>query len=133
MRIGDAGFEEADPDSSALIITRLTCSLRGLVQEVLVVPDTLAARAYGVERATENFLCSFGLNETYRERLFSDDMRVSGTDVEGNARIAELRSHPFFMGTLFVPQCSSEAGEAHPLIVAFVKAAAAFRRSAPRK
>ena len=123
--MNDAGFEEADPDSSTLIITRLVCSLRGLEQEVLVTPDTIAAQAYGVERATEKFLCSFGLNEAYRERLFSDDLRVSGTDTEGNARIVELGSHPFFIGTLFVPQCSSEAGKPHPLIMAFVRATAA--------
>ena len=133
MGIGDAGFEEADPDSSALIITRLACSLRGLEQEVLVTPDTLAARAYGVERATEKFLCSFGLNEAYRERLFSADLRVSGTDVEGNARIVELGPHPFFVGTLFVPQCTSVEGEPHPLIVAFVEAASAFRGAKPPK
>jgi len=95
------------------------------------MPETLAAQAYGVERSTEKFLCSLGLNETYRERIFSDDLRVSGTDTEGNVRIAELASHPFFMGTLFVPQCSSRAGEPHPLMVAFVEAVAAFRKATP--
>jgi CTP synthase (UTP-ammonia lyase) len=121
----EAEFEENDPDAPALLITRLACSLRGVEQEVVIVPRTLAARAYGVERVTEKFSCRFGLNEAYRERLFAGDLQVAGTDAEGNVRIAELRSHPFFMGTLFVPQSSSQVGRPHPLIVAFVQAAAA--------
>jgi CTP synthase (UTP-ammonia lyase) len=108
------------------VITRLACSLRGLEQEVHIVPGTRAAEAYGVERVTEKFMCRFGVNEAYRERLFGDDLRVSGTDAEGNVRMAESQTHPFFMGTLFVPQMSSEAGRPHPLLVAFVQAATAF-------
>jgi CTP synthase (UTP-ammonia lyase) len=131
--IDGAGFEEGEPGASALIITRLACSLQGLEQEILIVPGTLAAQAYGVERAIEKFLCRFGPNEAYRERLFSGDLRVSGTDAEGNVRMAELVSHPFFVGTLFVPQCSSEPEGPHPLIVAFVRAAAAFHTRSRQK
>ena len=119
-------LEETDPDSPALVTTRLSGSLRGLDQEVRIVPGTRAAEAYGVDRTTEKFMCRFGVNEAYRERLFGDDLLVSGTDAEGNVRIAESRTHPFFMGTLFVPQMSSEAGRPHPLLVAFVQAAKTF-------
>jgi hypothetical protein len=129
------------------VITRLACSLRGLEQEVLIVPGTRAAEAYaagtqdpetdgagvggesgrdGAHRVTEKFMCRFGVNEAYRERLFGDDLIVSGTDDDGNVRIAESVTHPFFMGTLFVPQMSSQEGRPHPLMVAFVRAAAAF-------
>jgi CTP synthase (UTP-ammonia lyase) len=131
--MAEAEFEETDPNGPALIITRLAYSLLGLQQEVVLVPGTLAAEAYGVERATEQFLCRFGVNEAYREQLFSGDLRVAATDMEGNVRLAELVSHPFFMGTLFVPQCSSQVGEPHPLIVAFVEAAAAFGAAGNRK
>jgi CTP synthase (UTP-ammonia lyase) len=54
---------------------------------------------------------------------------IAGEDGEGNVRIVELRSHPFFVATLFVPQLSSEPGDPHPLIVAFLEAAAAFHAS----
>jgi CTP synthase (UTP-ammonia lyase) len=94
---------------------------------VLITPGTLAAEAYGTDRATEKFLCNYGLNDDYRDRIFSHGLRVAGTDLEGHARIAELTTHPFFMGTLFVPQLLSRPGKPHPLIVAFVRAAASFR------
>jgi CTP synthase (UTP-ammonia lyase) len=125
--IPEAQFEEGDPDSPTLVITKLSCSLRGQEQEVLLTPGTLAAEAYGIDRATEKFLCNYGLNNAYRDRIFREGLRVAGTDLEGSVRIAELSSHPFFMGTLFVPQLSSQSGKPHPLIVAFVKAATAFR------
>jgi CTP synthase (UTP-ammonia lyase) len=96
-------------------------------QEVLITPGTLAARAYGVDRVTEKFLCRFGLNEAYRDRVFGGDLKESGADAQGNVRMAELASHRFFMGTLFVPQMSSQPGRPHPLITAFVRAAAALK------
>ena len=89
----------------------------------------MAHEAYGREQSTEQFLCSFGLNDRYRDRLFGDDLVIAGEDGEGNVRIVELRSHPFFVATLFVPQLSSEPGEPHPLMVAFLEAATAFRTS----
>jgi CTP synthase (UTP-ammonia lyase) len=106
------------------VITRLSCSLRGLEQEVLITPGTMVARAYGRPRVMEKFLCSFGLNERYRATLLGHGLRASGEDCEGNLRIVELGSHPFFAATLFVPQLSSGPGAPHPLIVAFVKVAA---------
>jgi CTP synthase (UTP-ammonia lyase) len=36
-------------------------------------------------------------------------------------RILELDGHPFFMGTLFVPQASSTAEQPHPLVTGFLK------------
>ncbi len=121
--IAEADLEEVEPGAPDLVITRLACSLRGEEQEVHIVPGTHAAAAYGVERSVEKFTCRFGVNEAYRDRLFGGDLRVSGTDAEGNVRMAESATHPFFMGTLFMPQMSSEPGRPHPLITAFVKAA----------
>jgi CTP synthase (UTP-ammonia lyase) len=55
------------------------------------------------------------------------NLRTVGKDSGGNARIVELVSHPFFVATLFLPQLSSEPGNPHPVIVAFLKAAMAFQ------
>jgi CTP synthase (UTP-ammonia lyase) len=38
-------------------------------------------------------------------------------------RILELQGHPFFIGTLYVPQARSKSGDPHPLVTAFVAAA----------
>jgi CTP synthase (UTP-ammonia lyase) len=125
----DADHEESAPDAPTLVITRLVCSLRGTEQDVRVLPGTLASKAYGKDRSTEQFRCNYGLNERYLDVLFEGDLKVAGKDSEGNVRIVELQSHPFFVATLFVPQLSSEPGKPHPLVVAFVEAARAFRAS----
>jgi|WetSurMetagenome_2_1015567.scaffolds.fasta_scaffold54746_3 CTP synthase (UTP-ammonia lyase) len=125
----EADHEETAPDSPTLIVTRLACSLRGTDQEVLIEPDSLAGSAYGRASSTERFMCSYGVNDRYRDRLFSEGLVVSGTDHEGNIRIVERPGQPFWMATLFVPQLSSRPETPHPLLLAFVKAAAAFRES----
>ncbi len=132
MGMRDADHEESAPDAATLVITRLVCSLRGTEQEVHVLPDTIAFRAYGKDRSTEQFRCNYGLNERYLELLFGGDLKIAGEDAEGNVRIVELRSHPFFVATLFVPQLSSQPGRPHPLVVAFVEAARAWSDGARR-
>jgi CTP synthase (UTP-ammonia lyase) len=103
------------------------CSLAGVQQEVFVAPGTLAFKAYGKNQATEQFACNYGLNESHRLDIIRDNLGVVGKDSDGNARIIELSSHPFFMATLFLPQLSSKPGNPHPIIMAFLKAAVAFR------
>src|SRR5205814_317332 len=44
------------------------------------------------------------------------------------ARVIALPGHPFFIGTLFVPQARSTPERPHPLVTAFVAAAAATRK-----
>ena len=52
---------------------------------------------------------------------------MTGVDENGEVRVVELHTHPFFLATLFLPQLSSSPAAPHPLFVAFVEAAAAFR------
>jgi CTP synthase (UTP-ammonia lyase) len=52
-------------------------------------------------------------------------MRVTATDEEGGVRAVELAGHPFFVATLYQPERSAFGGRAHPLVRAFVRAAAA--------
>jgi CTP synthase (UTP-ammonia lyase) len=51
------------------------------------------------------------------------ELRVTGSDADGEVRVVELPKHPFYIGTLFVPQLRSRIGRPHPLITAFVRAA----------
>jgi CTP synthase (UTP-ammonia lyase) len=51
-------------------------------------------------------------------------MRVSGISEDGGARLVELPDHRFYLGTGFLPQLSSEENRPHPLIGAFLEAAA---------
>ena len=116
----DVGHAEFDSDSAEHIITPLSCSLRGLEGDISLVPDSLVGRVYGTSQATERFYCSFGLNPKYRQALLDSPLQIVGTDTEKQVRITELPSHPFYVGTLFVPQARALRGERHPLVDALI-------------
>jgi CTP synthase (UTP-ammonia lyase) len=123
MGLADAAHAETDPYASCLFVTPLTCSLVGMTMAVAIKPGSKAAAAYQTERSMEAYYCNFGLNPVYQERLECAGLQITGKDENGEARIVELSSHPFFMGTLFVPQAQSKPGTPHPLILAFCRAA----------
>ena len=52
------------------------------------------------------------------------NLKFTGFDTLAQARAFELLNHPFFIGTLFQPERSALENKEHPLIKAFVKAAA---------
>ena len=104
-------------------MTALACSLVGLEQPVTIRAGTLAARLYGAAQATEPFYCNYGLNPDYRGALERAGVRVSGTGPDGEVRIVELPSHPFFLATLFVPRPRTEAGGPHPIFAGLAAAA----------
>ena len=126
LGVPGAGHAEYSPDGDDLFITALSCSLAGRPFAVRLTPATKAARAYGTESAEERYYCNFGLNPKVIADLRSAGLVTSGTDADGEVRIVELSEHPFFVGTLFVPQVSSAPGRPHPLVVAFVVAAYAY-------
>ena len=128
LGLADADHAESNPYASRLVVTPLTCSLAGRRLEVHVRPGTLAHALCGPS-LTENYYCNFGLNPDYQEALDRSGLRIAGTsaadssgDTPAEVRILELYGHPFFMGTLFVPQASATAAWPHPLVTGFLKA-----------
>ncbi len=111
---------EYDPYASKLIVTRLACSLFGSEMNVHLSPSSLVARSYGKTEVRERYYCNFGVNTKFLPDLTRCGFQVVGTDADGDCRIMELESHPFFVGTLFVPQARSTAHLPHPLINAFL-------------
>ncbi len=124
MGIREASHAESDPYASCLFITPLSCSLVGKTMEVKVKPGSKAADIYKSARAIEKYYCNFGLNPAYREQLEDAGLEISGTDQGGEARIMELPRHPFFLGTLFVPQANSTRENPHPIVRGFLRVAA---------
>ena len=122
---GIAGAEhgESHPDAPTLMVSPLTCSLVGEKMSVEVRAGTRAGDAYPEASVTEHYYCRFGLNPAYVDDLVGAGLVVSGTDQDGEVRIVELAGHPFFVGTLFVPQARSTIVHPHPLVTAFVAAA----------
>jgi CTP synthase (UTP-ammonia lyase) len=112
-----------------LLISELSCSLVGQTQTIKVTPGSHAYKAYGQQEVTEQFYCNYGLNPKFRHKFSSGQLKITGIDLEGEVRIVELGDHPFYIATLFLPQISSRTERAHPLIVAYLKAALVFQRS----
>ena len=129
LGIQDAEHEETSPSAPTLFISKLACSLVGKTQTIKIVPSSHAHHAYRQKEVTEQFYCNYGLNPEFRAKLSNGYLKITGADLEGAARIVELSDHPFYVATLFVPQMSSKPESPHPLIVAYLRAALAFRTS----
>jgi CTP synthase (UTP-ammonia lyase) len=127
LGIKDAEHEESAPGASTLFISRLACSLVGKTQEIELASGSIAHRAYGEQKATEQFFCNYGLNQVFRDEIDNVNLNITGVDPEGEVRIVELANHPFFVATLFLPQVASKPENPHPLILAYLQAAADSR------
>jgi CTP synthase (UTP-ammonia lyase) len=123
LGVEDAALAETNPNAPHLFITPLSCSLVGQTMNVTLRPGTRARACYATDGARESYYCNFGLNPAYRDDLESAGLCISGVDIDGEPRVVELPYHPFFIGTLFLPQTRSTPNEPHPLIAAFVTAA----------
>lgn len=123
LKIAGVGHAEFDPHAPNHIIIPLQCSLRGLEGGISILRDSEVGRIYQLDKATEKFYCSFGINTDYLETLQQSDLRIVGTDEHGLVRVTELSGHPFFIGTLFVPHARALKGESHPLVEGLVQAA----------
>jgi CTP synthase (UTP-ammonia lyase) len=118
----DAEHEETAPDAANPIISKLSCSLRGLTQELRIVENTVGSKAYKKASAMEQFLCNYGINPEYRDRIIVPPLKPSGYGPDGEVRMVELPGYKYFLSTLFVPQMNSTKDVPHPLIVDFLKA-----------
>jgi CTP synthase (UTP-ammonia lyase) len=92
---------------------------------VRILPGTRAAELYGRDEAVERYYCNYCLNPEYRPALEASGLRVSAEDADGEVRIVELDGHPFFLGTLFLPQMTSTEDEPHPILVGLAEALSA--------
>jgi len=117
----NAQHEEYTGNKSDAFIHRLACSLVGTIGKVMVLENTRAGRIYKTNEITGSYFCSFGLNKAYKSVVLQGELQVSGTDVTGSVRIVELMNHPFFIGTVFVPQVNSTFEKPDPLITEFIK------------
>jgi CTP synthase (UTP-ammonia lyase) len=91
---------------------------------VTLTPGSQAARIYGATEVREEFHCSFGLDPEYQPLFDGGRMRITGHGERGEARILEMDGAEFYIGTLFMPQLAVTKGTSHPLVDAFLLAAA---------
>ena len=127
LGFADAEHEESAPNASRLFISRLACSLAGRTMTITLAPESKLASVYAQTTVEEEYLCNFGVNPEHVKVLRSSGLRIAASDCEGEIRAVELPGHPFFVGTLFLPQHRSTPSNPHPLVAAFVKATCVVR------
>lgn len=123
LRVDDAQHAEYDPYASRLFITPLSCSLAGQTLPVTLRAGSKAAEIYGLERIEEEYYCNFGLNPAYAGAFDEAGFAIAGADDDREARVLELSGHPFYLGTLYVPQTRSTAARPHPVVNALLQSA----------
>jgi CTP synthase (UTP-ammonia lyase) len=134
LGLADAAHAEYGPvDAAPLVIVPVACavpdrapgapSLSGRLK-IQLAPGSRVSRIIGQDAVEEEFFCSYELNPDFQQQLDATGLRVSGVAETGEARVVEISAHPFFLATAFLPQLASAPGKPHPLLVAFLQAAA---------
>ncbi|MCS7221051.1 MAG: CTP synthase [Anaerolineae bacterium] len=94
-----------------------------------LVPGTLAWKAYCADIVHERHRHRFEFNNAYRDLLSEAGMVFSGLSPDGRlVEIAEIRDHPWMLGTQFHPEFKSRPNAPHPLFREFLKAVDAHRQ-----
>lgn len=125
------GFEKADhaesnPDTTMPVMTQLACSLVERKGVVKLKENSRIRDIYGAGEIAEQYHCNFGFNPDYEFLFDKGGMKITGANTDGEPRVVEHATHPFFVATLFQPERSALSGKTHPLIVAYLKAAKNF-------
>ena len=87
-------------------------------------PGSVAAAAYGEELVEERHRHRWEFNNRYRDIFEKRGMVFSGLSPDGRlVEIAELKDHPFMLGSQFHPEFRSRPNRPHPLFKSFLAAA----------
>ena len=109
-------------------ITDLGGTMRLGEYPCVLVPNSLAAQAYGVKDVMERHRHRFEFNNDYRALFAKNGVSFSGLSPDNVlVEISELQDHPFMLGSQFHPEFLSRPNRPHPLFSAFIGASAAFR------
>ena len=113
-------------------ITDMGGTMRLGVYDCQLTPGTRAGNAYAElgygELIQERHRHRFEFNNAFRGEMERNGMVFSGLSPDGRlVEIAELANHPFMLGSQFHPEFKSRPNKPHPLFLAFVKAAIAYR------
>ena len=139
--LGDASANstEFDPRTSLPVIdilpeqktiTDLGGTMRLGLYACQLVPGSHAGKAYGQKEVQERHRHRYELNNEYRSALEARGMLFSGLSPDGRlVEIAELKGHPFMLGTQFHPEFLSRPTRPHPLFKAFIAAAKKIGRT----
>lgn len=92
-----------------------------------LLPDSIAARAYGSTEVSERHRHRFEFNSDFREQFENAGMRCVGTNPgTGLVEVVEIPGKRWFVGTQYHPEYTSTVLHPNPLFLSFVKAAVAY-------
>ena len=117
-------------------ITDMGGTMRLGLYPCVLQPGSKAAAAYGVQQIEERHRHRWEFNNNYRAAFEQAGMFFSGLSPDGKlVEIAELKDHPYMVGSQFHPEFLSRPNRPHPLFVGFMKAVAdcAFTRDGAGK
>ena len=100
-----------------------------------VLPDTLAAEAYGEDLVYERHRHRFEVNNAFREQLSEAGLVFSGVSPDDRlVEMAELPQdvHPWFVATQAHPEFKSRPTKPQPLFREFVRASIAHHEGCDR-
>lgn len=118
--IEKADHEETNPNSSDLIISKLSCSLVEKEEELTIVDaKSKLFKIIKKKKFKGKYFCNYGLNRKYVDILKQNGCSMTAVSPDGEVRAFEIKSHPFFMGTLFQPTLTSSAEEPNPITISF--------------
>ena len=128
----DANSSEFNPAAEHRIIFKLR-ELTGVEEmggtmrlgawECVLLPGSLAAKAYGVTEISERHRHRYEFNREYEALVTGAGLRISGTTPDQTyVEIVEIPSHPYFLACQFHPEFKSKPLEPHPLFREFVVA-----------
>lgn len=91
---------------------------------------TKAYDIYKLQIIAERHRHRYEFNNKYLKDFEAKGLTAAGINPQQNlVEIMELKNHPFFIGVQFHPELKSKVEKPHPLFVAFVKAAMAYKNN----
>lgn len=130
LGLHDADHAETASAAVTPVISLLACSLVEQTGAIRLEPGSRIHAAYACDAIEERYRCRYGVNPRFEALLEDGDLHVTARDPGGEVRAIEIRSHPFFVATLFQHERRATAGELPPLVRTFAAAVAA--RATPR-
>ena len=136
LDIKDADSAENKSGSKNIVIYPVACAvpdakqskpkLSGTIPEIRLRPGSYLQSFYGKQQETvsEEFFCNFEINPEFEWMTMEAGLPVVARGPQGEIRAIESPTHRFYLATLFQPQLSSTEKNPHPIVLAFVQAAA---------
>jgi CTP synthase len=113
-------------------ITNMGGTMRLGLYPCVLSPGSKARAAYGQDEVQERHRHRWEFNNSYRASFEEAGIIFSGLSPDGRlVEIAELKDHPFMLGSQFHPEFKSRPDDPHPLFLAFVQKAIA-RQTGPQ-